>query len=651
MTAVTMSLVLGMYGSAMAENYYGTSSNNWSTDEKNAVPHGFTGEWNNNSDADHGEAHRIYGGYVDIERYEASVNSVKISNCSIDAFVTGGLSVQGNANRNTVSLTGNGTKVSALRGGVGWLDARYNTVVLNPNTQAGLVYGGISLSGGRNADYNTVKLDTAEALSVTGGLGEIVRYNTVELKNSTVSQHVAGGDSNYDGSIWEKREKSAHNTLKLIGSNTVGNISYFQNLEFYLDENVTNGSNILTITSFANENTNLDNFESIKIFSQNGTKLKIGDKVNLINKKGTTSLTITDYREDSIFDSNDKVKDKIVAYTGPLSAVIAELSLANIDGDAKNDLVLTVLENSNPKENPILADQIKSHVETRVNAAVLLNEGADFMMDQGMASAKAAAKDGGREMTPFVAVGSGNMRYKTGSHIDSKSWHVGGGVSKQVGDLMFGIAVEHGKNNYDSYVNEAHGEGKGKSIGGTVFAEIKKDNGVHYDLALRTGRIKNTYSANLLGGYSNYDESSTYYGMSIGGGKEFALNDKDKVDVYGRYYWAHTNSSDVTIAGDKLNFDAVNSHRTRLGSRYTHTVNDMSKLYAGLAWQYEFSGEAKATVNGDAAPAPSLKGHSGMLELGWKVEASKNIAIDLNMSGWTGKQRGIMGGVNMQWKF
>ena len=70
-----------------------------------------------------------------------------------------------------------------------------------------------------------------------------------------------------------------------------------------------------------------------------------------------------------------------------------------------------------------------------------------------------------------------------------------------------------------------------------------------------------------------------------------------------------------------------------------------------LAWQYEFSGKAKATVNGDAAPAPSLKGSSGMLELGWKVAAEENFTVDFNVNGWTGKQRGVMGGVNMQWKF
>lgn len=88
-----------------------------------------------------------------------------------------------------------------------------------------------------------------------------------------------------------------------------------------------------------------------------------------------------------------------------------------------------------------------------------------------------------------------------------------------------------------------------------------------------------------------------------------------------------------------------------MGGRYTHKVNEESRLYAGLAWQYEFGGKAEAIVNSENAPAPTLKGHSGMLELGWQAELGKRLALDLNVSGWTGKQQGIISGLNLQWKF
>ncbi len=80
-------------------------------------------------------------------------------------------------------------------------------------------------------------------------------------------------------------------------------------------------------------------------------------------------------------------------------------------------------------------------------------------------------------------------------------------------------------------------------------------------------------------------------------------------------------------------------------------MNERNKLYAGLAWQYEFAGKASAVVNGVDAPSPSLKGHSGMAELGWKTDAGKFLTIDLGVNGWIGKQRGIGGNVGLNWTF
>lgn len=532
------------------------------------------------------------------------------------------------------------------------------TVTIEGGTIKGSVYGGskadgctVNICGGIfNSAVNGAKEAEGNTINIIGKGGNL---DGLENKGIIeVVKYISGSNTS----------RYSNNTLNVAGTGTTaGNISNFQNLNFILPAGVTKGDDMLTLT--AGDATELNKVEKITVTAANGVKLNKDDTVNLIHKTGDDRLLIwVNYAPTpSVFDNEGNVNpdySQRVVIASPLTATSGKITMEALDEDAKrNDLVFTALEDisiaDDTPEGKELADKQKSHVETRANAAALLNEGADFMMDQGMASAKAAAKEGvkegSRELAPFVAVGAGNMRYKTGSHVDSKSWHAGVGVSKQVGDMMYGIAVEHGKSNYDSYVNAVHGEGDSKATGGTVFAEMKKDSGVHYDAAVRAGRVKNDYSCAAIG--SSYNESSTYYGMSIGGGKEFAVSDKDAVDVYGRYYWAHTNSSDVTVAGAKLSFDAVNSHRTRLGSRYTHTVNDMSKLYAGLVWQYEFSGKAKATVDGDAAPAPSLKGNSGMLELGWKVEASKNMAIDLNMSGWTGKQRGVMGGVNMQWKF
>ena len=97
----------------------------------------------------------------------------------------------------------------------------------------------------------------------------------------------------------------------------------------------------------------------------------------------------------------------------------------------------------------------------------------------------------------------------------------------------------------------------------------------------------------------------------------------------------------------------MNSHRIRLGARITHALNAKNNIYGGLAWQYEFNGDARATysVSGEA-PSPSVKGSSGMLELGWQVKPGKSpMTIDLGVTGWVGKQRGITANVQANWTF
>lgn len=293
--------------------------------------------------------------------------------------------------------------------------------------------------------------------------------------------------------------------------------------------------------------------------------------------------------------------------------------------------------------------EAKSLVETRAAAGFVVNNMADFMQSTGMEQARAAAFEGDKELAPFAAIGGSKMRYETGSYVDVNGWNGALGIAKKAGDMTYGIALEHGKGSYDSYLDSgAHADGDIKSTGGVIFGELKQDNGVHFEAALRAGRVKSDYQSAT----TSYDESSTYYGFSLGGGKEIAMNDKAALDLYGRFYYTHTNSSDTTASsGEKLAFDAVNSQRIRLGGRYTVDMNDNSQAYAGLAWQYEFGGDAKAAINGYAAPTPSLKGHSGIVEAGYKLNAGKNLVLDFNLNGAFGKQRGFGGALAAQWQF
>ncbi|MFC2337914.1 MAG: autotransporter outer membrane beta-barrel domain-containing protein, partial [Negativicutes bacterium] len=86
--------------------------------------------------------------------------------------------------------------------------------------------------------------------------------------------------------------------------------------------------------------------------------------------------------------------------------------------------------------------------------------------------------------------------------------------------------------------------------------------------------------------------------------------------------------------------------------RYTKKLMPRSEFYVGLAWEHEFDGAATASYEGYATPSPSLKGGSGMLELGYRFAPKESsVSYGVNLTGWQGKRKGITGGANVSWAF
>ncbi len=135
------------------------------------------------------------------------------------------------------------------------------------------------------------------------------------------------------------------------------------------------------------------------------------------------------------------------------------------------------------------------------------------------------------------------------------------------------------------------------------------------------------------------------------------LNDTTKADVYAKFMYTHQNGDSVALrgegAGEEYDFDAVDSLRARVGARVSKDYSDRGTGYVGLAYEYEFDGEAKATVLGFSTPSPSIKGSSGLLELGYILQPKgvNDPTVNINLQGWSGKKQGFTGNVNFVWKF
>ena len=400
-----------------------------------------------------------------------------------------------------------------------------------------------------------------------------------------------------------------------------------------------------------------------------GVSLKKGDTVNLIvDKNGLT----TDSKLKTA-DSATLAKAKFLAPHNLATDSQYELSIKKKD---ENTIITTVDDikevtpeptptpTPTPKPKPDSSDRLKSPVETRIAAVSLVNAGADLLAGQGFRNAADAASDkkadGG--FNSFVAVSGSDLREDSGSHVDVKGINMNLGFARELtnskGKLVFGPVVEYGRGSYDSYQdNGIHGDGNTHYWGIGMLAKQVNNSGLYYEGSLRAGKTSSDYDADLSPvTHASYDSDATYWAAHLGIGKLQDIGKDNTLDYYGKYFYSHTGGDSVTIhatAGDeRMDFSSVNSHRLRVGARVTHKLNENNKIYGGLAYQYEFKGNARATYNGGSTPSPTVKGSSGLLELGWQVKPGKGpMSIDLGVTGWVGKQRGVTANVQANWTF
>ncbi len=607
----------------------------------------------------------VYGGYSQFGK--ASDNSVTVKS-GVLSKVYGGYSFSGDATGNSVTITG-GTIAGMIYGGNSVAgDANNNTVTISGGTIKNDITGGYSAD--QKADDNTVTIsgspEISSSVQIWGGNARTgVSNNTVNILSPiTVSLIQGGYVANSDGQV-------TGNTLNVAAKGiTSQRVQGFQNMNFYLPSDIANNDTMLTVNGDAATDVKGVTFGAAVL---SGVKLAKGDTVNLITNpsglttddtlKSTESATLA---KASFLSANSLTTDD--KYELSISKKDANTIIATVDNvtEQKAD------EGGSGKKTVSISDVLKSPVETRAGVVTMINAGADLLISQGMSNAAdaaaaertegdaaAAPKAGG--FAPFAAVSFGKLRAESGSHVDNKGIGMNLGFAREIanknGKLLVGPVIEYGHGSYDSYQDSGiKADGKSSYWGIGVIAKQTNDNGLYYEGSLRAGRTKSDYNSDLRPGlHVNYDSSATYWALHLGAGKLVDIGHSNTLDYYGKYFYSHTGSDSTYLNGanETANFDAVNSHRIRLGARLTHALNEKNKLYGGLAWQYEFKGDARATysVSGEA-PSPSVKGSSGMIELGWQVKPGKSpMTIDLGVTGWVGKQRGITANVQANWTF
>lgn len=534
----------------------------------------------------------------------ANSNQITVSGTAGNAVV-GGWSVAGSAQANRIEITGTATVTGAIYGGyTGMGNANSNSILIESGTIGGDIYGGHTGYGTANNNSITIR-------------------GAVDLSGRTIY----GGDSSSGNA-------KTGNTLRF--ENTGGNIKAIKNIDVLGVSALADNSKVLTITNGAADD--LANTTVKLVASDSG--LRVGQQITLVqaNSGVITGTTILDQatlkKNTNAFIRYDF--EEVAGLSDKIAVVVT-----GKEADTANARALA---------------------ESRIADVALLNQSSDLLIDQGFGAVKFNGEDVVKDTYGFAIMGGSSIRYNTGSFVKANGFSLIAGLAQKTtvdnGVWHLGAFFENGHSNYsthnDGVDGAVRGDGDATYNGGGILARFDSAGGMYGEASMRAGSIKNKFGGFAYnGGTGSYEDRSTYYGAYLGLGQQRQLSKNTSLDIYGKYFYTHQQGSDFEVLGEQVTTAAVKSSRMQLGGRLTKQVTAEVSYYGGVAWEYEFDGAADMAVAGADLAAPSLKGSSGIVEMGIRLKPSKTdkITLDLGAQGHFGKRRGFSGGLQINYSF
>ena len=593
---------------------------------------------------------------------EATDNSVSITNASVSGYNVIGALGKGSENKVYIaeSIIDNGT-ISGCSGTFLAVEEANNNIVeiSGGNDKTKITNTDIYGAYGKSMTGNEVKLSggiigSADEIAIIAAArintdckatdNKIVLQNDTDVSNAKLYGIYTTDEKNeelYPDSQWYDSEadysscSASGNSLNIDGwTGSTQSVKRFNVLDFSNLEWKDNDT-VLTITNGAADDlkdTEI-NISSIK----NGNEVAVGESMTLIHSNNDLGTI------------DDLAKGGKTVNTNSGVATAIEGILEQSDA---NNVVMTFKEIK-------LADQTMLVAENRAVAAAFVNQGTDLIAD----SLDTLSRDGKYGVKTFAAVQGNRSKYDVNSDIKINGWSTIVGVGAENkhngGDFSWGVFYENGSGNYRTF-NEFNNEffrGDGSLVynGGGIAARYENAHGVYTEGSLRAGMLKSDMDNALSDGENKYGYSSEseYYGAHIGIGQIIPLSESSDLDVYGKFFHTYTEGDSFKVDTDEFEFDSINSDRLRVGARLTTNKENKFSTYYGLAYEYEFNGDAEMRAAGMSAPTQSLQGSSYMAEVGFNYQPTPESpwSFDLNMRGYAGEREGATFNVQATYTF
>ena len=522
-------------------------------------------------------------------------------------------------NKNTIVLVNKsditngyvaGTLVALADGGQ--VEINNQTVVVS-NSTVDDVYGtGIVASGDVSARINnqTIVLDNA---TVEGGV------YAVSVKNGTSTR--SGNDVELTNS-----------RLQLSGTNTVGSISGFDTIGL----NVTEANKENAVLTVTDADAGQMEFNGVTIEIASDDFLESSDTYQLINVEGGKYT----FKDLTVKESHTFLE---TTYTADGDVVLGNGENLTSENDLFNNKTVKATESS------------KTLAESLLGTVAFVNQGAEFIADEGIAAMVDAAKLG--EVTAFGVMQGGSTHYNTGSYVDvdGVTFMAGAGLRVNPNWTMAGF-VEAGWANSASHVEGTRGDGDHEYFGVGFATRYQTDGVLYADGSLRAGRATTEFAGRYGQDSASYDAKSLYMSAHVGLGALWDLNESLKLDTYARYMVTYLDDDDVSLNNrynDKLELDSTVTHAVRAGARLLGDFNDYASWKVGAAYEHVFDGDAESAVNSFSLDVPSLEGDTGVFELGLRIRPSleSSWAVDLGAKGYVGDREGVTGNMTVRYSF
>ena len=503
--------------------------------------------------------------------------------------------------------------------------------------------------------YNT----NDDTTSLTIGNGFTAETDVVAGAYAAGSQTATGGIINISGTTtWEGTVYAGYSEGGSVTNNTI-NVAAGTKQDLTLSGGNKNASsNTLNIEGNGSAFNSIENFETINF---NNVVLNNDAALSLINANlNGTTLNVKSLAGGNNFKAGDTVT--LIESESAIKGTADGITLANeiITAGVAQDLTVSAGQSGDNKIDLTITDvklnsQTNLAAQTRAASAAFVNQGTDLISD----SLDTISRDDNYGVKTFAAVHGNRSKYDVADDIKINGWSTIVGVGNadkfdNGSEFSWGVFYENGSGNYRTYnsFNNEFFRGDGSMVynGGGIAARYENKNGVYTEGSLRAGMLKNELDNAMrdVNGSYGYESESAYYGAHIGVGKIISLSDSSDLDIYGKFFHTYTEGDSVTIADDKFDFDSITSDRLRVGARITSNKENKFSTYYGLAYEYEFNGDADMTAQGLRADTQSLQGSSVIAEVGFNYQPTPDSpwSFDLNMRGYTGERQG--GSFNVQ---